>query len=578
MALWRLTARTSFGLAVTVAVVVGFKAQGQVSGPSSQGATIKSEVRIVLVDVVVTSGNGRPVGGLRKEDFQVVEDGRPQTISFFEEHKGAAPTVISLPPMPPNVFTNYPTVKSTDSVNVLLLDSLNTQAPDQAYVRVQMTKYLQAAAVAPTGARLAIFTLGSRLRLVRGFTADSSGLLVALSDPKSGTDPKVMRELATPVQKGTDALMIDGQRSPEGRAAIKQFLDEESSTQAGDRAWMTLQAFQQLARYLSSIPGRKNVLWLSGSFPISFFPTSDARDANPGQYQSDIKQTAELLIADQVAVYPILATGLATNTVYDPNNFGKPIEADDDGRAFNQIAMETIARDTGGKAFYNSNALNDAMAQAVDEGSHYYTLTYAPTNTKMDGKYRHIELKTTNSASKLAYRRGYYAENAKFAPVGGAERKDEKKKSGALTPLMAFGMPDFEQILYKVRLVKTKPGRDASRAGSNTELKGPLVRYGLDFAISAQDLRLENSADGVRHGNMEVMLVAYDRDGALLNSFQKKSEIVLDPKAYQEVMQAGLQMHREIDVPEGEVLLRMGIYDLNSGKAGTLGTWVGREK
>jgi VWFA-related protein len=573
MPLWRQAAGAGFGLYVTVAVVAGFKAQGHVSGSNGQGAAIKSEVRIVLVDVVVTNGNGRPVAGLRKDDFQVAEDGRPQTISFFEEHKGAAPTTISLPPMPANVFTNYPTVKTTDSVNVLLLDSLNTQALDQAYVRVQMTKYLHAAASAPAGARLAIFTLGSRLRMVRGFTVDSSGLLMALSDPKSGTDPKVMRELATPLQKATDALMIDSQRSPEGRAAIKQFLGEEGSAQAGDRAWMTLQAFQQLARYLSSIPGRKNVMWVSGSFPISFFPTSDARGANAGQHESDIRQTAELLIADQVAVYPILATGLATDTVHDPTNFGKPIEADESNRAFSQIAMETLARDTGGKAFYNSNALNDAMAQAVDEGSHYYTLTYEPTNANLDGKYRHIELKTTSGASKLAYRRGYYAENAKFAAVG-----DDKRKSDALEPLMAFGMPDFEQILYKVQLVKAKPGRDASRAGSNTELKGPLVRYGLDFAISAQDLSLKNSADGVRHGNIEVMVVAYGQDGALLNSFRKKSEIVLEPKAYLEVMQVGLQMHREIDVPDGEVLLRTGVYDLNSGKAGTLETWVGGQR
>jgi hypothetical protein len=235
--------------------------------------------------------------------------------------------------------------------------------------------------------------------------------------------------------------------------------------------------------------------------------------------------------------------------------------------------METIAQDTGGKAFYNTNALNDAMTQAVDEGSHYYTITYSPTNAHMDGKYRHIELKATSGAYKLAYRRGYYAENARFAPAGA-----DKKRNDALTPLMAFGMPEFEQILFKVQLVKAKPGGDGSRAGSNTEMKGPLVRCSLDFAISAQDLRLENSADGVRRGNIEVMLVAYDRDGALLNSFRKKSEIVLDPKAYREVMQLGLQMHREIDVPEGEVLLRTGIYDLNSGKAGTLGTWIVSQK
>jgi hypothetical protein len=100
MVLWRLASRTGCGFVVTAAVVAGFDAQGQVSGPGSQGATKKSEVRIVLVDVIVTSGSGRLVGGLRKKDFQVAEDGRPQTISFFEEHKGAVTTTISLPPMP----------------------------------------------------------------------------------------------------------------------------------------------------------------------------------------------------------------------------------------------------------------------------------------------------------------------------------------------------------------------------------------------------------------------------------------------------------------------------------------------
>ena len=69
-------------------------------------------------------------------------------------------TAVTMPAMPPDVYTNYPDVKMTDSVNVLLLDSLNTQAIDQAYVRPQMEKYLEAAMAAPTGARLAIFTLG----------------------------------------------------------------------------------------------------------------------------------------------------------------------------------------------------------------------------------------------------------------------------------------------------------------------------------------------------------------------------------------------------------------------------------
>jgi hypothetical protein len=83
MGLSRLAAWTAFGLVVTAAVFVGSDAQGQVPGPGSQAPTIKSEVRIVLVDVVVTSGDGRPVRGLRKEDFQVTEDGRPKRFRFL---------------------------------------------------------------------------------------------------------------------------------------------------------------------------------------------------------------------------------------------------------------------------------------------------------------------------------------------------------------------------------------------------------------------------------------------------------------------------------------------------------------
>jgi Ca-activated chloride channel family protein len=94
--------------------------------------TFKAEARLVLLDVVVTTGKGEPVPGLHREDFQVTEDGQPQTVSLFEEHKGAQPSLAKLPAMSAHVFTNYPLTKTPDSVNVLLLDWLNTQPQDQA--------------------------------------------------------------------------------------------------------------------------------------------------------------------------------------------------------------------------------------------------------------------------------------------------------------------------------------------------------------------------------------------------------------------------------------------------------------
>lgn len=544
-------------------------AQGAQQG---QQAAIKADVRIVLVDVVVTGAKGAPAAGLKKEDFQVSEDGKEQTVSFFEEHRDGKVTPVALPAMPPDVFTNYPTVKTTDSVNVLLLDSLNTQAIDQVYVRQQMEKYMEAAIASPHGARLAIFTLGQQLRMIRGFTADSAKSLEAMDDPNSHTEAKFERQMASPLRKGAELTACERIRSPAGQDACRAFMAEQNGERNADRVAMTLQAFQALARYLAPIPGRKNIMWIAGSFPVHFFPDTGKRGQFANPYPSELRQTAELLTADQVAVYPIGAQGLTGESYLegsaDPNEnkAGKVVTADESDRAFNQIAMELLARDTGGHAFYNTNGLSEAMEQAVEEGSHFYSLAYVPSNSKMDGRFRKIDLKVSGDY-KLAYRRGYYAENAKF-PVAEAERK----KSDALMPLMGLGMPDFAQVLYKV---KVAPAADA---GAVRELKEPAVRYGLDFAITPTDLHLEVGADGKRRGNIEFMAVAFDADGNAVKMERKKSEIVLEPQMYAEVMRVGLQMHREMEVPEGAAYLRTGIMDLETGKMGSLTVEIQRKE
>ena len=308
-------------------------------------------------------------------------------------------------------------------------------------------------------------------------------------------------------------------------------------------------------------------MWVSGSFPIDFFPHSTASSAKPGKYQRDIQQTATQLTVDQVAVYPVLATGLTTNTANDGPDFTPPIAQDNDERAFNQISMETIAKDTGGKAFYNSNNLAQAMAQAIEQGSHYYTIAYTPENTRLDGKYRKIEIKTSNHSLRLSYRRGYYAENADFVSTTGSG-----KSADLLMPLMAFGMPEFQQILYTVRYTKGKS--EGKAAGDKRDLHGSVASCSVDFAVLVGGLSLHKSPDGVRRGQIELMMTAFDKDGKLLNWNGDKGDIALDEKAYSEALKAGLQMHREIAIPNQELLLRTGIYDLNSGKVGTVEVWI----
>jgi VWFA-related protein len=536
---------------------------------TSSGITFKAETRIVLVDVVVTDSKGNPVPNLQKSNFQIFEDGRPQTISFFEEHKKTKPVPVNLPPMPPHVFTNFRTMPLLDSVNVLLLDWLNTQPQDQPYVRAQITQYLQ---TLPPGTPLAIFSLSSGLHIVRGFTSDLSGLIASLRTNNGPGAPEVSPLLPTDVGEEAEKEMIRMMQmnltSAAAIEAAKREMAEHAASDIGERIEITLQAFQKLARYLSTIPGRKNVIWFAGSFPITFFPDR----GTPQAFASELQKTADILTPSRVSVYPVSATGLGSPCHYKADNTcsgpqGASLRSENFTRAGNQLAMEKLARDTGGEAFYNTNDLAHAITRAVNDGSRYYTLTYTPTKKKLNGRYRSIDVKLKDENYRLSYRRGYYADPPQ-------PQNDSKRgpASDHLLPFIAFGLPNFDQILYKIRAVPSnpQPAPHSSRAGMNANLPGPFTRYGVDFAISVDDLKLKAAADGMRHDTIEEMLIAYGPDGTPLNAVAKNIQLAIAPKAYAAYQKSGLQLHQEIDVPDGQTYLRTGIYDANSGDVGTL--------
>ncbi|HKU27989.1 MAG TPA: VWA domain-containing protein [Candidatus Sulfotelmatobacter sp.] len=581
------------GLVVFWAVMAA-SPQPQNAAPDAQSIpTFKAKARLVLLDVVVTTNKGEPVTGLKKEDFEVLEDGKPQSVSTFEEHKGAPATQIKLPPMPPNVYTNFPIVQSADSVNVILLDALNTPLADQVYVHKQMIKYLK---TIPPSTRVAIFTLASRLRMLQGITTDSSLLLAAINNPRAGPTPSALR--ASTVESDADQSRIDflaneaqGPASPNqtmAQAAVdpvnttRQFLNDTALFETESRMSMTLEAMQQLARYLADIPGRKNVIWLSGSFPAGIVPDSDLTDPFSGaaSFQEEIRKTTNLLTTAQISLYPIAAEGLTSDVGFQANNremterrgnLSMQDTLQESRRASidldaSHASMEQLARDTGGQAIYNTNGLNDALTRVVNNGSRYYSLAYSPTNPNMDGKYRHIQVKLVRRKETITYRHGYYAE----------ETQTDSAKKNNLDPLMQLmgrNLPDYTQIVYKVLVQPTnpQPAPGAARAGNNADLKGPITRLGVDFAVSVDDLRTDPGPDGSRHGNIEVMIVAYDLQGEPQNLVVGRSELRIPAKDYVNVQRAGLQIHKEIDVPKADVFLRTGIYDLNSKSAGTLG-------
>jgi hypothetical protein len=155
-------------------------ANDQAAAPSITGLVLEQTVRRVVVDVVVTDSDGRPVTGLTTNDFKVFEDGKRQTIRQFEAYTPANAGVLPARPadLPADTFLNLPATPEDNQapLTVILFDALNTPLRDQMYARQQMLKFLKEM---PAGVPTAIFVLSNRLHLLQGFSGEREVVLEA---------------------------------------------------------------------------------------------------------------------------------------------------------------------------------------------------------------------------------------------------------------------------------------------------------------------------------------------------------------------------------------------------------------
>lgn len=540
---------------------------------------VRSRANAVALDVVVTQRGDRPVVALHQQDFIVMEDGKPQSIDFFEEHTSSETTVAPPPALPPHVFSNQLSAPSSGAVNVLLLDSLNTSEADQAYVHKQITSFVLNM---NSNTRVAIFALNTRLRMLQGFTADSALLKAALSGKTAapGTTPD-SRTRDDDLRDKEELSIIQemvGNTDGFNQAATKAIARSQAdvaSTQGGKRSALTLAALQQLARTLAAVPGRKNLIWFASSFPVSVFPNGGDRQtlSNGKEIPDAVRQTVDLLTQSKIAIYPVSAQGILADPTTNADTSGQPAGDDFEkaplqqtsANSANMTAMTQLATDTGGEALYTTNDLSKAMASAMDNGAHYYTLVYTPTNAKMDGRFRRIDVKMSQGRYKLAYRRGYYADDASGITAAAPA-------SDPLAPLLARGMPDSTQIVYQARLLAAdpQPAADQPRAGGNAKLSPPLTRYKVDFVIPVADLNLNESANGEHSGKVEIALIAYGKDDAAVNWTAGQMSLTLNAASYAAAQKSGLPAHLQLDLPNADIYLATGVYSIDSHRAGTL--------
>lgn len=538
---------------------------------------LKVKTRMVVVDVVARNGKGEPVTDLKPEDFSLVEDGKPQKISDFSfQHPEQHPKAPQAPVLPPNTYNNLPLYKPNGALNILLLDAMNTNSPNQAFARDSMIKVLQ---TLPENEPMAVYLLGNKLRLVQDFTTDPELLKKAALSIKNKTPHLLNNPSGTsPAVAPMGSVAADLVASVPGLANQLSAFEAEQSVAKNDfRVAYTLTALNSLARTLAGYPGRKNLIWISETFPFDIVLNgiSAKSDQLERHYGNDIAVTGSLLSDAQVAVYPVDARGITNNTIYsvgsDPNPLaggnvgdsrlsgamGASMNGDSNVLLASHSTMNDLAEKTGGRAFYNRNDLDKEILESMKDGSTYYTLGYYPENKNWNSQFRNIRLKINRPGVKLQYRAGYFAVDREAVAQSNPSRQ-EQELDQAMTPdwPIATGLP------FQARV--TPP---------SDKTQNKLV---IQYAIDPKALNFQTDDKGLERVDLTCAVRAYsvkDMDKPVKSEGRKLAGS-LRPEAYTKVMSGFFPCEEQVELPAGKYFLRVGVRDNSTGLIGTANATV----
>jgi VWFA-related protein len=560
------------------------QSSNQPPGPPNS-PVIRTTTHLVQVSVVITDKKGQPITGLKKENFTLTDESNPQQIAFLsaEAPRPATPTT----PLPKNVYTNRYELKGQDpgAVTVVLFDSLNTSPQDQEYLRQQVVKFLKT--LKPQD-HVAIYALTTKLLLLHEFTQDSSALVNAANQFK----PK---ERAAYDASNRESFDVPGLAGAPRWAQFQNALNETDARIAyrnkANRAETTAEAFTAIANHVATIPGRKSLIWVSGSFPSQIIVNaiggldreSQSLDTNntPSSHSASSTQTArrggqdrssESLTANttQVAralnrvdmvLYPVDATGIAPNSMMDPKNpySDSAVKCMDCVNQVPEISSgmfdrqdlrdteRSMADATGGEAFYGSNDIKAAMSRAFDDGRYAYTIGFYPNHGGWNGKFHKIKIHTTIDGAKLRYRAGYYAE-AEKADSDEARAK-AAMRTAALGPLEAAGLG---------LIVSGK-------------LAGPVAERKIELHVSLDPKQLLlQAADNHRKGGVDLYFVQRDAAGETVAAENQRVGLNFEEKQYEYLSTGGIVLAKHLTITAPSADVRVFARDTSSEALGSV--------
>jgi VWFA-related protein len=513
---------------------------------SPQPPTISLSTRLVQVGVIVRDKSG-PVADLTKDDFVILDRGKPQKISVFSLESSES-TPQPAQPLSQNTFSDLPEYGASipRSITVVLLDNLNTLYGSAPTIFENTPRWMEDHALTNAKAhllvylrnlgpqdRVALYGLSDTLHVLCDFTSDRSRLLAIVQnyDAQSRTS----REVVDP-----DAIHLPDQ--PPG--AVVPPIDEDRMNLAAvtnsSRAMTTLAALKAIAGHVTNIPGRKNLVWLSANLPFS------------------AEAMAAILSPAQIAAYPVDGRGLLPrNTLTQENDtplveYGLPSQMQDtngsadSGEPPGINTMQRLAELTGGRAFVNSNDLTGAIRDAVTDAAVLYSLGFYIDAKSADGKFHELKVQVKRENLTIRYPKGY------FATKDALSTKDQNWK----TVVTAVQSPIESSVIP----LHAKVDR------ANQPLPNSLK---LLCSIDIHNLHLVQTGN-LRKGGVSVYVIQQDGVGKVLSQWGKTYDLQLSEKQYLALLKSGMPFSQDVQPKAGVTTLRVLVEVPSTGEIGSL--------
>lgn len=565
--------------------------------PAAQQRTADDVIRIstslVQTDLVVTDKDGKVIPDLKLEDFKVFENGKRQEVKFMEyvgENTGPrieGSLVVAGKPVEPEIAKNL-SAENLRRVFAFVIDDLTVPLDEIATVRQMLTSFVDNRM--QEGDLVAIVRVVGGSGVLSQFTSDKVILRRAIAQISPQLHPfsafnNIRSDQSIRDQVARAGEVFQAAFPAEAISAANTNLDvSHEGVSRGFRALLTLQVAGDVTTSLKALPGRKNLILISGGIPLQESgPTEITVDGLPitimetknylGNASLLLKQLLDKASRAGVVINAMDVRGLkgikgvagfndpgneATSGLFGGaggrNGFGRTADlAQLDNLALDtnsgRLGLTVLAESTGGVSVVNTNNFNEGLDRILAR-SNYYILAYAPSET-FDNSYHKLEVKVSRPGAKVYARQGYFATpDASSGPL----TKEQAIFRAVMSPLAKSEVPLAGRLQYKYHA-----------EGAEVD---------INMLVDANNISFKQETDGKYTGSFDIVGFIANSQGKSAGGFSQTVTANLSPADYQRSLTTGLSYTAFAQLPPGSFQLRAVVRDTESGRLGSMSQYI----